>query len=104
MSARLTNLSTQQPITVTNYQIFKKIIAHAITETIIKYYGKIFFDTNIFWKKLLHDVKYKGKKIQDRYSYFLNTYLFFSIFLKEERDRELMTSLSSELKNLGPTP
>ena len=26
----------------------------------------------------------------------------FSIFLKEERDLEFMTSLSSELKNLGP--
>ena len=28
--------------------------------------------------------------------------LIFSFFLKEEKDWELMTSLSSELKNLGP--
>ena len=33
--------------------------------------------------------------IQDRFLYLLIN-LFFSIFLKEERDRELMTSLSSE--------
>ena len=34
--------------------------------------------------------------------YIYNYNLIFSIFLKEERDWELMTSLSSELKNLGP--
>ena len=33
---------------------------------------------------------------------YLNYNLIFSIFLKEERDWELMTSLSSELKKLGP--
>ena len=33
---------------------------------------------------------------------YLNNNLIFSIFLKEERDWELMTSLSSELKKLGP--
>ena len=32
---------------------------------------------------------------------YLNNNLIFSIFLKEERDWELMTSLSSELKKLG---
>ena len=33
---------------------------------------------------------------------YLNNNLIFGIFLKEERDWELMTSLSSELKKLGP--
>ena len=32
---------------------------------------------------------------------YLNNNLIFSIFLKEERDWEMMTSLSSELKKLG---
>ena len=35
------------------------------------------------------------------FSYLLNN-LIFSFFLKEERDWELMTSLSSELENLRP--
>ena len=37
-------------------------------------------------------------KIYDQFLYLLNN-LIFSIFLKEESDWELMTSLSSELKN-----
>ena len=40
-------------------------------------------------------------KIYELFSFLLNN-LIFSFFLKEERDWELMTSLSSELKNLGP--
>ena len=36
------------------------------------------------------------------HSYSIIIKLIFSFFLKEERDWELMTSLSSELKNLGP--
>lgn len=38
------------------------------------------------------------EKIKDRFSYLI----YLSIFLKKEKDRELMTSLSSELENLGP--
>ena len=45
--------------------------------------------------------KVEGGKIYELFSYLLNN-LIFSFFLKEERDWELMTSLSSELKNLGP--
>ena len=41
--------------------------------------------------------KSRRGKIYDRFSYLLN-YLIFGIFLKEERDWELMTSLTSELK------
>ena len=40
-------------------------------------------------------------KSYELFSYLLNN-LIFIFFLKEERDWELMTSLSSELKNLGP--
>ena len=40
-------------------------------------------------------------KIYELFSYLLNNVIF-SFFLKGERDWELMTSLSSELKNLGP--
>ena len=43
------------------------------------------------WKDLLFEL----------FSYLLNN-LIFSFSLKEERDWELMTSLPSELKNLGP--
>ena len=39
--------------------------------------------------------------IMKRFSYLLKNFIF-SIFLKEERDWELMTSLSSELKNVDP--
>ena len=45
--------------------------------------------------------KVKGGKSYELFSYLLNN-LIFSFFLKEERDWELMTSLPSELKNLGP--
>ena len=45
--------------------------------------------------------KVENGKIYELFSYLLNN-LIFSFFLKEERDWELMTSLSSELKNLGP--
>ena len=45
--------------------------------------------------------KDKDGKIYGQFSYLLNN-LIFSFFLKEERDWELMNSLSSELKNLGP--
>lgn len=38
------------------------------------------------------------EKIKDRFSYLI----YLSIFLKKEKDRELMTSLSSKLENLGP--
>ena len=41
-------------------------------------------------------------KIYDLFLYLLN-YFIFSIFLKEERDWELMTSVSNDwLENLGP--
>ena len=40
-------------------------------------------------------------KSYELFSYLLNN-LIFIFFLKEERDWELMTSLSSELKKLGP--
>ena len=39
------------------------------------------------------------EKFMNFFSYLLNN-LIFSFFLKEERDGELMTSLSSELENL----
>ena len=45
--------------------------------------------------------KVEDGKIYVQFSYLLNN-LIFSFFLKEERDWELMNSLSSELKNLGP--
>ena len=53
-----------------------------------------------------HQLKKRGRKVEDGkiyelFSYLLNN-LIFSFFLKEERDWELMTLLSSELKNLGP--
>lgn len=51
----------------------------------------------IKWKKK-DGVKSKVEKIKDRFSYLI----YLSIFLKKEKDRELMTSLSSELENLGP--
>ena len=52
-----------------------------------------------------HQLKKRWRKVEDGkiyelFSYLLNN-LIFSFFLKEERDWELMTSLSSELKNLG---
>ena len=50
-------------------------------------------------KKRWPEVEYG--KIYELFSFLLNN-LIFSFFLKEERDWELMTSLSSELKNLGP--
>ena len=41
-------------------------------------------------------------KIYELFSYLLNNFIF-SIFLKEERDWELMTSVSNDwLENLGP--
>ena len=41
-------------------------------------------------------------KIYDLFLYLLNNFIF-SIFLKEERDWELMTSVSNDwLENLGP--
>ena len=53
-----------------------------------------------------HQLKKRWRKVEDGkiyelFSYLLNN-LIFSFFLKEERDWELMTSLSSEFKNLGP--
>ena len=53
-----------------------------------------------------HQLKKRWRKVEDGkiyelFSYLLNN-LIFSFFLKEERDWELMTSLSSELKNLRP--
>ena len=57
-------------------------------------------------RALSHQLKKRWRevengKIYELFSYLLNN-LIFSFFLKEERDWELMTSLSSELKNLGP--
>ena len=53
-----------------------------------------------------HQLKKRRGKVEDGKSYELFSYLLnnliFSFFLKEERDWELMTLLSSELKNLGP--
>ena len=53
-----------------------------------------------------HQLKKRRRKVEDGKTYELFSYLLnnliFSFFLKEERDWELMTSLSSELKNLGP--
>ena len=46
--------------------------------------------------------KVKDGKIYELFSYYLLNNLIFSFSLKEERDWELMTSLPSELKNLGP--
>ena len=53
-----------------------------------------------------HQLKKRWRKVEDGkiyelFSYLLNN-LILRFFLKEERDWELMTSLSSELKNLGP--
>ena len=53
-----------------------------------------------------HQLKKGRRKVEDGkiyklFSYLLNN-LIFSFFLKEERDWEWMTLLSSELKNLGP--
>ena len=45
--------------------------------------------------------KVEDGKIYELFSYLLNN-LIFSIFSKEERDWELLTTLSSELKNLRP--
>ena len=45
--------------------------------------------------------KVEDGKIYELFIYLLNN-LIFSFFLKEERDWKLTTSLSSELKNLGP--
>ena len=42
------------------------------------------------------------KKKKTSIKFIIHNYLLLSIFLKEEMDVELMTSLSSELKNLGP--
>ena len=53
-----------------------------------------------------HQLKKRRRKVEDGKTYELFSYLLnnliFSFFLKEERDWELMTLLSSELKNLGP--
>ena len=53
-----------------------------------------------------HQLKKRRRKVEDGKTYQLFSYLLinliFSFFLKEERDWELMTLLSSELKNLGP--
>ena len=53
-----------------------------------------------------HQLKKRRRKVEDGKIYELFTYLLnnliFRFFLKEERDWELMTLLSSELKNLGP--
>ena len=46
--------------------------------------------------------KVEDGKIYELFSYFLNNLNFSFFFLKEKRYEELMTSLSSELKNLGP--
>ena len=48
-----------------------------------------------WWRKV------EDGKMYELFSYLLNN-LIFSFFLKEERDWELMTSLSSELENLRP--
>ena len=51
----------------------------------------------------LHELKKRWRKVEDGKTYDLFLYLLdnliFRIFLKEESDSELMTSLSSELKN-----
>ena len=52
-----------------------------------------------------HQLKKRWREVENGriyklFSYLLNN-LIFSFFLREERDWELMTSLSSELKNLG---
>ena len=53
-----------------------------------------------------HQLKKRRRKVEDGKTYELFSYLLnnliFSFFLKEERDWELMTLLSSELKNWGP--
>ena len=54
---------------------------------------------HINWRK--EGEKSKMERHYELFSYLLNN-LIFSFFLKEERDWELMTLLSSELKNLGP--
>ena len=47
-------------------------------------------------------VRSRRWKIYDLFLYLLNNFIF-SIFLKEERDWELMTSVSNDwLENLGP--
>ena len=56
-------------------------------------------------RALSHQLKKRWREVEngknyELFSYLLNN-LIFSFFLKEERDWELMTSLSSELKNLG---
>ena len=46
--------------------------------------------------------KNRRRKIYELFSYLLNNFIF-SICLKEERDWELMTSVSNDwLENLGP--
>ena len=53
-----------------------------------------------------HQLKKRRRKVEDGKIYELFTYLLnnliFRFFLKEERDWELITLLSSELKNLVP--
>ena len=46
--------------------------------------------------------KVEEGKIYELFSYLLNNLIFSFFLIKEERDRGLMTLLSSELKNLGP--
>ena len=58
------------------------------------------------WVRAVHQLKKRWWKVKDGKIYellsYLINYIIFSIFSKEERDWELLTSLSSELKNLGP--
>ena len=54
-----------------------------------------------------HQLKKRWRKVEDGkiyelFSYLLNNLIFCFFLIKEERDRGLMTLLSSELKYLGP--
>ena len=93
----------------------RKLITNYIEQVGKKKWRRDLTETRSLWevkpprttgKSCLHQLKKRWRKVEDgkiyaRFSYLRNN-LIFSIFLKEERDWELMTSFSSELKNLGP--
>ena len=82
----------------------KKTWRGDLTETIGAY--EMLGLLELWARAVSHQLKKRRPKVEDGKTYELFSYLLnnliFSFFLKEERDWELMTLLSSELKNLGP--
>ena len=82
----------------------KKMWRGDVTETVGAYERLALLE--LWARAVSHQLKKRRRKVEDGKTYELFSYLLnnliFIFFLKEERDWELMTSLSSEWKNLGP--